>query len=210
MLLRCRSKCVLPVRALQPVAGVNKSEPSSSSSNEEESKKIPHIPREFAKDTIEFFRQSSPHVKSLLDLVFSPVNHQEDPEMLKIKTEFEKAVEAKRSVYKKHEEKASKAMFNAIKNLPEDLYDEAVRKGHSSAVPESLLFHEMYKEQLMKEALSDSELFKMQTFANLMHIRYSHSEAKKKHRDKFFISESQALNIRKERAQKEKNINHTN
>lgn len=204
MLLRCRSKTVFPLRALQSVAGVNASQSAPSSSEAEETRTIPHIPREFAKDTIEFFRQSSPHVKSLLDLVFSPIDTQ-DAEYIKMTAKFEKAVEARRTLYKNHEERASRAMFNAIRNLPEDLYDEAVRKG-TSLVPESLLFHERYKDQLMKQHLSDEELFKMQTFGNLMHIRYSHSEAKQKHRDKFFISESQALNIRKERAKKEKNL----
>jgi len=203
-MLRCRSKYIFPMRALQPVPGVNSSGASQSSS-EEETRNIPHIPREYAKDTIEFFRQSSPHVKSLLDLVFSTVNR-EDPEYLEKQAAFDKEVAAKRAMYKKHEERASKAMFDAIRNLPEDLYDEAVRAG-PQLIPESLLFHERFKEQLVKEHLSDEELFKLQTFANLMHIRYSHSEAKKKHRDKFFISESQALNIRKERAKKEKNIN---
>ena len=193
------------MRALRPVPGVNGL--PNAPEQEEEKRTIPHIPREFAKDTIEFFRQSSPHVKSLLDLVFSPAEPKDTPEDMKEFTAMTKAYEAevnkRRAKYLKHEQVARRKMFDAIRNLPEDLYDEAVRKG-SMMPPADLQFHEMYKDQLMKESLSDWELFKLQTFSNLMHIRYSHSEAKKKHREKFFISESAALNLRKERAKKEK------
>lgn len=196
---------VLPRRALKPVQGFN----APTNVPEEEKRTVPHIPREFAKDTIEFFRQSSPHVKSLLDLVFSP---SEPKDSLEDRAEFDRMhskylseLEGRRLAYKKHEEKASRAMFSAIRNLPEDMYDEAVSKGDMMP-PESLAFHEMYRADLMQNTLSDWEMVKLQTFSNLMHIRYSHSEAKKKHREKFFISESAALNLRKERAKKEKNI----
>jgi hypothetical protein len=201
-MLRTCSRVGVPVRALKPVPGVNMSQ-SKSEPPEETKKTIPHIPREFAKDTIEFFRQSSPHVKSLLDLVFSQKSTDGQTEFNKMTEKYTQELEQRRRRYKVHEERASRLMFDAIKNLPEDMYNEAVRKGEMLP-PESLQFHEMYKDQIMKESLSDWELFKMQTFSNLMHIRYSHSEAKKKHRDKFFISEAAALNLRKERAKKEK------
>lgn len=191
-------------RALKPVQGLNSQ--SSTTQLDEDKRTVPHIPREFAKDTIEFFRQSSPHVKSLLDLVFSASpppteSAQDEPEV----QAYLAALARHQAKYRTHEQKAEELMFDAIRNLPEDMYDEAVRKGEMLP-PESLQFHEMYREQLMKEALSDNELLKLQTFSNLMHIRYSHSEAKKKHKDKFFITESAALNLRKERVKKEKNI----
>jgi hypothetical protein len=205
VLLRHSCRVLIPTRALRPVSGVNGS--PNTGPPDDEKRTIPHIPREFAKDTIEFFRQSSPHVKSLLDLVFSPANAKVSPEdqaEFDQKTrEYNEELNRRRAMYLKHEEVASRKMFDAIRNLPEDLYDEAVKKG-SMMPPESLQFHEMYKDQLMKESLSDGELVKLQTFSNLMHIRYSHSDAKKKHKEKFFISESAALNLRKERAKKEK------
>ena len=209
-LVRSVSRVRFTERALKPVRGVNTPQHPSAPSMPEEKMTVPFIPREFAKDTIEFFRQSSPHVKSLLDLVFTPpVTETASEEDLKeyetTMKEYESEFARHRLRYQKHEEKAARCMHNAIRNLPEDMYDEAVRKG-SMLPPESLQFHVMYKDQLMRESLSDWELFKMQTFSNLMHIRYSHSEAKKKHRDKFYISESAALNLRKERAKKEKNI----
>jgi hypothetical protein len=209
VLRRGLARGVIPTRALKPVQGVNiPSMPGSAPAPDEESKRtIPHIPREFAKDTIEFFRQSSPHVKSLLDLVFSPsdpqVSDADQAEYDRMKKEYETELNRRRKRYAVHEQRASSKMFDALRNLPEDMYDEAVSKGEMLP-PESLQFHEMYKDQLMENSLSDWELFKLQTFSNLMHIRYSHSEAKKKHKDKFFISESAALNLRKERAKKEK------
>ena len=190
-------------RALKPVPGVNVT--SSQQAPEETKRTIPHIPRELAKDTIEFFRQSSPHVKSLLDLVFTErkVSAADQKEFDRMTAQYQAELEKRRAIYKQHEQKAAEKMFDAIRNLPEDMYDEAVRKGEMLP-PEALQFHEMYKEQLMKDSLSDAELVKLQTFSNLMHIRYSHSEAKKKHKEKFFISEAAALNLRKERAKKEK------
>lgn len=211
---RCSSRVRFPVRALKPVKGVNYGGSSQSSSAmggpPEEKTTVPFIPREFAKDTIEFFRQSSPHVKSLLDLVFTPpvqesATEEDFEEYEKMVKEYEIELEKHRIRYRKHEERAARSMHDAIRNLPEDMYDEAVRKG-SMLPPESLQFHNMYRDQIMEEKLSDWEQVKMQTFSNLMHIRYSHSEAKKKHKERFFITESAALNLRKERAKKEKNI----
>jgi len=198
-----------PVRALKPVRGVN-APITPSGGSPEEKLTVPFIPREFAKDTIEFFRQSSPHVKSLLDLVFTPpvtetASEEDLEEYQRMVKEYETELVKHRYRYQKHEERAARSMHDAIRNLPEDMYDEAVRRGEMLP-PESLQFHTMYKDQLMSESLSDWEQFKMQTFSNLMHIRYSHSEAKKKHKDRFFITESAALNLRKERAKKEKNI----
>ena len=203
MLLRISARVSrsLPGRALKPVAGVNMA--GTSETADDNKKTIPHIPREFAKDTLEFFRQSSPHIKSLLDLVFSAPGEATLENRKATEEVYNAELDERRRRYKAHEERASRLMFEAIKNLPEDMYDEAVRKGEQLP-PESLQFHEMYKDQLLKESLSDWELVKLQTFSNLMHIRYSHSEAKKKHRDKFFISEAAALNLRKERAKKEK------
>jgi hypothetical protein len=205
----------LPLRfALKTVPGLNA--PPVETGPPEETNTVPFIPREFAKDTIEFFRQSSPHIKSLLDLVFSsPGFKREDeisPEELEaleelksIESEYQKNLALAREKYETHLSKARRSMFHAIQNLPEDMYDEAVKKGEMLP-PESLQFHEMYREQLMAENLSDWEMVKFQTFSNLMHIRYSHSEAKKKHKERFFISESAALNLRKERAKQEKNL----
>ena len=201
-----RSLLRTPTRALKPVPGVNTAF-NQAGEPEDTKRTIPHIPREFAKDTIEFFRQSSPHVKSLLDLVFSAAPlPAEDREVARQTAEYEKALKERQQQFRAHEQRASRKMFEAMQNLPEDMYDEAVRKGEQLP-PESLQFHEIYREQLMKESLSDFELVKLQTFSNLMHIRYSHSEAKKKHKDKFFISEAAALNLRKERAKKEKLVN---
>ncbi len=195
--------------ALKTVPGVNA--PPLVSELPDEKKNVPFIPREFAKDTIEFFRQSSPHIKSLLDLVFSSPGFSKDiPEealaaLDAIDQQYMHALTDHRKKYETHVEKARRAMFHAIRNLPADMYEEAVESGEKLP-PEALQFHEMYKDQIMKENyLSDGELVKWQTFSNLMHIRYSHSEAKKKHKDKFFISESVALNLRKERAKQEKN-----
>lgn len=205
-LLRLRT----PLRALKPPAS-SQFQASPPPSDEDEKKTVPFIPREFAKDTIEFFRQSSPHVKSLLDLVFSakeqaPSLSAEDQAEREAKTaEYLGKVEEARKKYRQHELRARRKMFEAIRHLPSDLYEEAVSKGDMFP-PASLQFHQKYKDQL-KSRLTDWELVQMQTFANLMHIRYSHSEAKVKHRDRFFISESAALNLRKERAKKEKTGN---
>lgn len=171
-----------------------KSNTTPSPDDSAELKTVAHIPREFAKDTIEFFRQSSPHVKSLLDLVFNT----NEP----VPGDCDKQISESRARYMRHEEKARRRMFDAIRHLPSDMYEEAVQKGNMLP-PASLQFHAMYRDQLKAE-LDDRELVDMQTYANLMHVRYSHSEAKAKHRDRFFISESAALNLRKERAKKEK------
>ena len=71
-IVNCRS--TVAIRALKPVQGVNSVYPGAppQTGPPEEKNTVPFIPREFAKDTIEFFRQSSPHVKSLLDMVFTP------------------------------------------------------------------------------------------------------------------------------------------
>ena len=197
----CGRVCVS--RALKPTTA-----PNTPTEEDVGGNKVAHIPREFAKDTIEFFRQSSPHVKSLLDLVFSakelraPLSEADEAEKAEQVRLYESAIAARRQKYALHEQEARRLMFDAIRNLPRDMYDEAVSKGNMFP-PKSLLFHEMYKQDLMGK-LSDWEMVKMQTFSNLMHIRYSHSDAKQKQRDRFFISESAALNLRKERAKKEK------
>jgi len=145
------------------------------------------------KETLEFFKDES-KVSALLDLIFSPLDPREtdtDRDEYQRRWElFEEEREVDEERYKSHEERANVLMFEAIRSLPEDLYDEAISP-ESVPLAESLQFHWRYRNQILRD-LADRDKKKLQVFRNLMHIRFPHSDAKARNPGLFWISESKA------------------
>ena len=164
---------------------------------------VPYIPRELAADTIDFFRNNT-KVKALLELIFSSEDAKDSAEDRK---EFEES-EAKLSSalsdieasYRAHEVRAEELCFNAIRELPADLYAEAVLNS-KEPMPRAFMLHVMYNKQWFSE-LSEPQLTKLQAFENLMHVRYPHSEMRKKKPELFWVPANQVVSKQQEIAMK--------
>ena len=153
-------------------------------------KMIHFIPKEYATDTIDFFRNQT-RVKALTELIFSPREPKDTPATrLDYETEvnaFEDALKERKQVYSRHEKRADELCFKAIRELPPDLYREAIRS-NVTPFPKGLMFHARYNSQLF-QSLSQDELVQLQTFENLSHTRFPHSEVKRRSPHLFIVAE---------------------
>merc|ERR1712224_952312 len=108
------------------------------------------------------------------------------------------------AMYKAQERRADESMWRAIHNLPEDLYDEAIRS-KPKPVPESHLFHVRYGNEIFAR-LHDEERNRLQVYQNLMHVRYPHVEEKARNPQRFWIPENQVISRQKEAAMQKKGV----
>ena len=164
---------------------------------------VPYIPRELASDTIDFFRNNV-RMKAIVEYIFSGHDVKESPED---RAEYDEAesrmrseTEAIEAAFKVHEQRAQELCFKAIRELPAELYQEAVQKSRTP-MPRQLMLHVMYNDQWFN-SLSEKELVRLQAFENLMHIRYPHSEMRKKKPELFWIPATQVVSRQKEMAMK--------
>mmetsp|Transcript_10367 Transcript_10367/g.22853 ORF Transcript_10367/g.22853 Transcript_10367/m.22853 type:complete len:214 (+) Transcript_10367:203-844(+) len=196
----CFTRLSLPLRALAPSKKKAKKMKKTAVA-QQDIPLAPYIPPELSKETRHFFNNQN-RFKALLDLVFSPVDPQDTEEDRRkyeeAKMEFD-AMQAKmQSIYEAHERRAEARMWKAIHQLPEDLYEEAVRS-KPDHVPEPLLFHQRHHKEIF-DSLNEDEKRKLQVYQNLMYVRYPHAAEKARNRDRFFIPENQIVSRQKEAA----------
>lgn len=84
-----------------------------------------------------------------------------------------------------------------------DSNDEEWEEYKQQKFPEELAFHHVYRQQIFA-SLTETERHKLQVFQNLIHIRFPHSQLKKRQPELFWISERQAVGRQKEQALKAK------
>lgn len=206
-MLRCSLFRQLPQRALAQTKKKAKKGLQKKTAQAAEIRLAPHIPLELVKETRQFFN-NTPRFRALLELVFSPREPQdteEDRAEYEVaRAEFETLAEKARQAYSAHEQRAETRMWRAIRQLPEDLHDEAVASKPES-VPEPLLFHARHRTEIFNN-LSPDEQRKLQVFQNLMYVRYPHSEEKQRNPDRFWIPENQVVSRQKEAALQKRRI----
>eukprot|EP00933_Yihiella_yeosuensis_P013929 TRINITY_DN12688_c0_g1_i1.p3 TRINITY_DN12688_c0_g1~~TRINITY_DN12688_c0_g1_i1.p3 ORF type:complete len:100 (+),score=23.65 TRINITY_DN12688_c0_g1_i1:417-716(+) len=95
-------------------------------------------------------------------------------------------------------------MWKAIQQLPEDLHEEAIASTPQK-VPQSLLFHNRYRGEIF-QSLTMHEQRRLQTFHNLLYVRYPHSEEKSRNPSRFWVPETQIVSRQKEAAMAKKKI----
>jgi hypothetical protein len=190
-------------RSFRNLALIKRSTDQSKSANPNQ-ELVPYIPRELATDTIEFLR-SQPKVKALCELIYGiekmeklPEKDQSELAARKLKLlQQRKQID---SAFRAHESKAQENIFDAIRQLPPDLYHEAIQSSRRS-VPRKLLFHARFEKQIFS-SLNDRRLVQLQAFENLMHIRYPHAEMRKRKPDLFWIPANQIVSKQQELAMK--------
>mmetsp|Transcript_16281 Transcript_16281/g.26025 ORF Transcript_16281/g.26025 Transcript_16281/m.26025 type:complete len:210 (+) Transcript_16281:133-762(+) len=204
-----RSCCfrVLPQRGLASSKKKAKPKKGGKQAAPVEQRLAPSIPQELTKETRQFF-QSQPKFKALLELVFSPTNPkdtaEDQAEFELAKAEFDTMAAKARRIYEDQEQRANQRMWRAMLQLPEDLHAEAIASKPEN-VPRPLLFHERYRGEIF-QSLTSHEQRKLQTFHNLLYVRYPHSEEKARNPERFWIPENQVVSRQKEAAMNKKNI----
>lgn len=151
---------------------------------------VPYIPPQFVVETVQFL-QSKNNVRSLLDIIFSPRSPRDEETDRRTYTRtWERYKEEKRlhnAPYRLQEKYAEQALWRAVNALPQDLHAEAARP-MANPLPLALRFHRLYRRQLLL-TLSDYEQRCLQTFQNLMHVRFPFNEARHKHPELFWITQ---------------------
>ena len=165
---------------------------------------VPYIPRELATDTIEFFR-SQPKVKALCELIFSvdKTDQLGAADKAELETKTAELRQKRRQIdaaFRAHESKVQENIFAAIRELPPDLYFEAIQES-KRPLPRSLLFHHRDEKQIFAR-LDERRLVELQAFENLMHIRYPHAEMRRRKPELFWIAASQIVSKQQELAMK--------
>mmetsp|Transcript_22261 Transcript_22261/g.39199 ORF Transcript_22261/g.39199 Transcript_22261/m.39199 type:complete len:209 (+) Transcript_22261:140-766(+) len=205
-MLRSPAFRLLPQRALAQTKKKAKKQQKKTAAAPE-IKLVPYIPPELVKETREFFH-NQPRFKALLELVFSPSDAKETEEdrleFEKAQAEFQTIADRAQRVYEAHETRAEERMWKAIRQLPEDLHSEAIAS-KTEKVPHALLFHVRHRDEIFR-SLHHEERRKLQCFHNLMHVRYPHSDEKKRNPQRFYIPENQVISRQKEAALAQKKI----
>jgi len=173
---------------------------------------VPYVPKDLSKETRDTFeaKEMEPRRKALIQLVFAPssnVNTEEVRDTAESRGQFDcerqqfvREQMVRIDTYTKHEERAQEYMARAVRNLPAELYEEAI-SSEPQQLPKELQFHELYRNQWFN-ALSDEEKRELQCYQNLMHVRYPHSAIKKSSPHLFWINENNMMNRSKEAAMK--------
>lgn len=205
-MLRSPAFRLLPQRALAQTKKKAKKQ-QKKTAPAPEIKLVPYIPPELVKETREFFH-NQPRFKALLELVFSPTDPKDTEadrlEYEKAHSEFEQLADKARRVYQAHEDRARERMWKAIRQLPEDLHNEAIAS-KPDKVPHALLFHARHRDEIFR-SLHDEERRRLQCFHNLMHVRFPHTDEKRRNPQRFWIPENQVISRQKEAALAQKKI----
>eukprot|EP00928_Gymnodinium_smaydae_P023918 TRINITY_DN19542_c0_g6_i1.p1 TRINITY_DN19542_c0_g6~~TRINITY_DN19542_c0_g6_i1.p1 ORF type:complete len:210 (+),score=49.86 TRINITY_DN19542_c0_g6_i1:75-704(+) len=195
----------LPMRALAKKKGKQKQKKANT--GPQEIRLVPQIPQELTKVTRQFF-ENQPRLKSLLELVFSPLQPKDENkdriEFERARCAFEDSAQRQRKLYEAHEQRCRESMWRAIRQLPEDLHEEAIAS-KPERVPDALLFHVRHGGEIFA-GLHDDERRKLQVYHNLMYTRYPHSEEKARDPQRFWIPENQVVSRQKEAAMAKKKI----
>ncbi|CAD7930065.1 unnamed protein product [Amoebophrya sp. A25] len=174
-------------------------------------KLLPHMPQELVTLTTSFLRKDK-NLKNLLQLVYSPAEPAESEDD---RAEYERERRIYLMELQNHREKLQKkrtqleeSILSAIRNLPAEHFDEAILSDNephpsgdrkSEILPRSLLFHQMYKGEIFRD-MDFHEKKRLQTFQNLMRLRYPHTDTKRADPERFWIPESQFVSRQRESA----------
>eukprot|EP00921_Rhytidocystis_pertsovi_P008417 GHVQ01013787.1.p2 GENE.GHVQ01013787.1~~GHVQ01013787.1.p2 ORF type:complete len:277 (+),score=31.77 GHVQ01013787.1:2724-3554(+) len=176
-----------------PEAQEDISDPKRKGSQRPEPSYLPYIPASFAKQTFSFVTKAD-SLEALYQLIFSKTTvGKRCTEPLRLlyqqeREDLQRALEEEDRSYGHRQRAGLEKAFDAIRNLPADLYEEAVTG--SNEVPEDLQFHHMYRQQLIRSELSCEEIRALQVFQNLMHYRFPHALAKRTNPELFWFPDN--------------------
>ncbi|XP_951796.1 uncharacterized protein TA15845 [Theileria annulata] len=160
----------------------------------------PYIPPNLIVDTVNSLKDKE-SLSEILDLIFSPLSPSDTIEDRKLYQKTYNIYQLyKKKIIEKYKERESyvkSQMFDAIENLPENLYDETVQS-ETEPIPEELTFQKAYREQLINKHLSDYEIEKLDTFRMLMYLRFPHTETKLKNPGLFWLEEKKMISRQKQ------------
>eukprot|EP00921_Rhytidocystis_pertsovi_P008413 GHVQ01013783.1.p2 GENE.GHVQ01013783.1~~GHVQ01013783.1.p2 ORF type:complete len:185 (+),score=22.90 GHVQ01013783.1:2158-2712(+) len=131
-----------------PEAQEDISDPKRKGSQRPEPSYLPYIPASFAKQTFSFVTKAD-SLEALYQLIFSKTTvGKRCTEPLRLlyqqeREDLQRALEEEDRSYGHRQRAGLEKAFDAIRNLPADLYEEAVTG--SNEVPEDLQFHHMYR-----------------------------------------------------------------
>ncbi|GFE52658.1 hypothetical protein BaOVIS_000620 [Babesia ovis] len=161
---------------------------------------VPYIPPALVSDTVGALKDRE-SLAEILDLICSPIGPTDTFEDREL---YQRVVEAYRSyrdtVNKRfidRELQIRENVFEAIHNLPEHLYDEAV-KSESEPMPESLTFHQAYRSQFINDELSDYEISKLDAYRLVMYLRFPYLDIKARQPGLFWLEEKKAISRQKQ------------
>eukprot|EP01066_Platyproteum_vivax_P004371 Platyproteum_vivax@DN15601_c0_g1_i1.p1 len=165
---------------------------------------VPYIPNDVIHDIVPFFA-SDINLRSLLTLVYSPAESMlttDDKREYELERQrFESAKLEDERKQRIQEQVAERKMFEAIENLPADYYYEAIAS-EIVPIPHDLKFHTMYQSQIRPERLCYWEMRLLQTYYNLMHLRYPFWEHKKMKPELYWLAETHAVSRQRQIAAK--------
>lgn len=161
---------------------------------------VPYIPPALVSDTVGALKDRE-SLSEVLDLVCSPVapaDTKEDRELFQQTAEAYRAFqEALQERYRERELLVQNNILEAIQNLPEHLYDEAV-SSETEPMPESLTFQRAYRDQIINTGLSDFEIRKLDAFRLLMYLRFPYLDVKARQPGLFWLEEKKAISRQKQ------------
>ncbi|KAI4838001.1 hypothetical protein MKS88_003423 [Plasmodium brasilianum] len=212
ILLWNRNSCSLsfiPMRAPTKKKSIQEKKKKEANENQEnlsETRYLPYIPPAYVVDTVSFFKDKS-KVDNLLSLIFSPKNstdtYEDRKEYQKKFEMYQILKEREEKKYEKHLEKMKEKVYKSIENLPEELYDESIKKGDLFDHKE-IQFGLKYENELLKH-LNIYKKKLLHVYKILLYLRYPFYLIKKKNPMLFYISESKAVSRQKQiNAQKKK------
>lgn len=161
---------------------------------------VPYIPPALVTDTVSSLKDRE-SLAEVLDLVCSPIapsDSQEDRQLFQATKEaYRTFQEALGQKYLERELLIHDNVLDAIQNLPEHLYDEAV-SSESEPMPEPLTFQKAYRDQLINNGLSDFEIRKLDAYRLLMYLRFPYLDVKARQPGLFWLEEKKAISRQKQ------------
>ncbi|CDR96144.1 hypothetical protein, conserved [Babesia bigemina] len=161
---------------------------------------VPYIPPSLVSDTVGALKDRE-SLAAVLDLVCSPVAPAESSEdralFQRVAEAYRTYQEAQNERYLERELQIRGNVLEAIHNLPEHLYDEAVRS-ESEHMPETLTFQHAFRVQLVESELSDFEIEKLDAYRLLMYLRFPYLDVKAKQPGLFWLEEKKAISRQKQ------------
>ncbi|CRG97373.1 conserved Plasmodium protein, unknown function [Plasmodium gallinaceum] len=164
-----------------------------------ETRYLPYIPPAYVVDTVSFFKDKN-KLDNLLSLIFSPKNstdsYEDRVEYQKNFEIYQILKEKEENKYEKHLERMKEKIFKSIENLPEELYDESIKRGDLLDNKE-IQFGLKYENDLVK----NMNVYKkklLHVYKILLYLRYPFYLIKRKNPLLFYISESKAISRQKQ------------
>ncbi|EKX73451.1 conserved hypothetical protein [Theileria equi strain WA] len=161
---------------------------------------LPYLPPGLVVDTVKSLKERE-SLSEILDLIFSPLKPTDTQEERVLYQNVYSSYKAyKQKIADKYLERqlfVEKEIFEAIQNLPENLYDEAVQS-ETEPIPEELTYQRAYRDQLINSELSDFEVDKLDAYRMLMYLRFPHLDIKKRSPGMFWIEEKKAISRQKQ------------